>query len=459
MKKLVTKLLCGVMLSSVIFCGCGQVTGTTASSEIESQTTATTPAETEPAPTETGAKPEINVDNMVKVSELYASKQPDGTRAVPVISDNIRGKAMYDVSEGALNYGYYTNNGSYFRISVMSGKRVAKIRYDFVYKDKHITGEGDTAIDTFEKLIDDIIADRATYIDVFDKSAIDEHTEDFKKDLPIVYSRFIALSEQAFPELGLKLEDVGLDFGTKYRTVDPVQPTTTETVYTHDHKFKNGFCTDCKKAWTVSFYDAVGKTGGMTGKGWRTVYGQQSSTMFSGEDYVQYSSTKNNNASLMYFKENPDDAGEQEAFFIAVENTSTKKKQKMTMRIEYRLEMKKMQFGKGVVAPKYTYWVVINTTPAQSSKVFESKESLKKYAKVDLFVANKKGFGTSAWGKKANIEKLKKSFEADGCTYYTKDQVIDRLWEQHENYLASLDHGMIWMNLTLADIGLSWKKD
>ena len=158
MKKLVTKLLCGVMLSSVIFCGCGQVTGTTASSETESQTTATTPAETEPAPTETEAKPEINVDNMVKVSELYASKQPDGTKAVLVISDNIRGKAMYDVSEGALNYGYYTNNGSYFRISVMSGKRVAKIRYDFVYKDKHITGEGDTAIDTFEKLIDDIIA-------------------------------------------------------------------------------------------------------------------------------------------------------------------------------------------------------------------------------------------------------------------------------------------------------------
>ncbi len=459
MKKLVTKLLCGIMLSSVIFCGCGQVTGTTATSETESQTTATTPAETEPAPTETEAKPEINVDNMVKVSELYASKQPDGTKAVLVISDNIRGKAMYDVSEGALNYGYYTNNGSYFRISVMSGKRVAKIRYDFVYKDKHITGEGDTAIDTFEKLIDDIIADKATYIDVFDKSAIDEHAEDFKKDLPIVYSRFIALSEQAFPELGLKLEDVGLDFGTKYRTVDPVQPTSTETVYTHDHKFKNGFCTDCKKAWTVSFYDAVGKTGGMTGKGWRTVYGQQSSTMFSGEDYVQYSSTKNNNASLMYFKENPDDEGEQEAFFISVENTSTKKKQKMTLRIEYRLEMKKMQLGKGVVAPTYTYWVVINTTPAQSSKVFESKDSLKKYAKVDLFVANKKGIGTSAWGKKANIEKLKKSFEADGCTYYTKDQIIDRLWEQHENYLASLDHGMIWMNLTLADIGLNWKKD
>ena len=46
-----------------------------------------------------------------------------------------------------------------------------------------------------------------------------------------------------------------------------------------------------------------------------------------------------------------------------------------------------------------------------------------------------------------------------GVPYYTKDQVIDRLWEQHENYLASLDHGMIWMNLTRADIGLNWKKD
>ena len=44
MKKLVSKLLCGVMLSSVILCGCNQATEptATAASETESQTEATT---------------------------------------------------------------------------------------------------------------------------------------------------------------------------------------------------------------------------------------------------------------------------------------------------------------------------------------------------------------------------------------------------------------------------------
>ena len=464
MKKLVTKLLCGVMLSSVIFCGCGQVTGTTASSETESQTTATTPAETEPAPTETEAKPEINVDNMVKVSELYASKQPDGTKAVLVISDNIRGKAMYDVSEGALNYGYYTNNGSYFRISVMSGKRVAKIRYDFVYKDKHITGEGDTAIDTFEKLIDDIIADRATYIDVFDKSAIDEHAEEFKKDLPIVYSRFIALSEQAFPELGLKLEDVGLDFGTKYRTVDPVQLMSFDSVVTKTLEYKNGISTEGKKTWTEYYYNAVGVMGNMTRKDWRSAYGQSFSAMLKPDDYVQYvaglipfDKAKKKYAGIYYVSPKANDNDVSEQLLIKIDDTSTKKTKKITVTMRYLFEMKEISVGKGSVLPKYSYSVDIKAKPGEYGKVFESKESLKKYASVHLSITNKKGAYTNAWGKKANIDKLKKSFEADGCTYYTKDEIIDKLWEHHENFLASMDYGLATMDTSLADIGVNWK--
>ena len=62
MKKIITKLLCGILLSSVMLCGCSQTADTT-SSVTESQTEVTTTA-TEPAPVETTARPEINADNM-----------------------------------------------------------------------------------------------------------------------------------------------------------------------------------------------------------------------------------------------------------------------------------------------------------------------------------------------------------------------------------------------------------
>jgi hypothetical protein len=125
----------------------------------------------------------------------------------------------------------------------------------------------------------------------------------------------------------------------------------------------------------------------------------------------------------------------------------------------FRLNMKKTQFSKSLYAPKYTYELTIKAKPGQYDKVFESKESLKKYATVNFYVANKKGFQSSAWGKKAKISKLKASVEKDGCTYYTKDDIIDRLWEHHEGFLTSIDKGMVWMNVSLADVGVNWKKD
>ena len=185
--------------------------------------------------------------------------------------------------------------------------------------------------------------------------------------------------------------------------------------------------------------------------------------LFASGDYVQYSSLNKKVASLMYFPATADktNSAEDEMLFIEVENMSTKKKkQNLSVTMTFRLNMKKTRFSKSVYdAPKYTYELTIKAKPGQYDKVFESKESLKKYATVNFYVANKKGFQSSAWGKKANISKLKASVEKDGCTYYTKDDIIDRLWEHHEGLLTSIDKGMVWMNVSLADVGVNWKKD
>ena len=461
MKRIIAGLMCGAMLSSFIFCGCTQTTQTGTSSGTESQTEATTTAaETEPAEPETEAGPHINADNMTKVTDLYASKHSQGIGTEQIFVDGIRGKGVYYVEDGDLVFCYSSLNGmSKLEVSFNAQKVTAAVIYDFNYKGKHIRGMGNTGIATFEKLIDDVISDNAPYVFVTDKSGLDDYSENLKKDLPIVYSRFIAMADNAFPQLGLKLEDIGVYLGTKYRSVDPKQATSMESASAPVvHQFKNGFCTDCKKAWTEHFYNVMGEVSGKTGKGWRSEYSQPTQAKLSAEDLVQFSTANKNYACMRFFQQPGDLNAEDEDFVIEADNRSTKKKKSMNVTMIYNLSLKKMEIREGVYGSKYSYHVTIKAKPGQYDKVFESKESLKKYVTVDFFITNKNGTGTSAWGKKANISKLKETLAKEGCTYYTKDEVIDRLWEHHENFLESIEFGMNDIDLSLADIGVNWKK-
>ena len=458
MKKLVSGLLCGVMLSSVILCGCNQATGTetTATSVTEAPPTTTT---TEPVQTTVDDRPEINVDNMIKVSELYASKEPNGNNAVTLKSDGIRGSAMYYTSsDGAFHFAYHSEYGSSITTSIMSGKRTMNVILSLVFKGMrmNILLNGDTSIDGMEKFIDDVIANDKEKFYIYNDLTLDDYAEQVSKDLPILYARFIAYADQAFPELGLKFEDLGVRLGTKYRSVDHTQTTSMEKTVANPNAYKNGVSGN--KVWTEFYYNAVGKLGGMTGKGWRSAYGEKSSSMLTPNDYVQYSASSKKYGDMYYHKSTADAKDTGESFWIYVNNTSTKKKKKVSVSMLYELEQKEIPLGKGVITFKYRYRVAISAAPGQYDKVFESKESLKKYVTVTLLLSNNKGKITSLTGKKANTDKIKKSFEDDGCKYYTKDDLVDILWEHHESFLASLDHGLSGMGTSLADIGVNWKK-
>ena len=113
--------------------------------------------------------------------------------------------------------------------------------------------------------------------------------------------------------------------------------------------------------------------------------------------------------------------------------------------------------GQGIVDYKYNYWLEIKADAGDYAKVFESKESFKKYAEVILFITGDDGVGRSAWGNKKDAD-LKKEFEAEGCTYLTKDEAIDFFWDHCQGILASMDSGMIWLDTSLADMGVNWRK-
>ena len=459
MKKLVSGLLCGVMLTSVILCGCKQTTETETS--VTEAPTTTTTAETEPVQTTVDDRPEINVDNMIKVSELYASKEPDGAHAVTVKSDAIRGNAYYHTTkDGAVNFTYSTSPATSITASIMSGKRTMNVTLSLCFKNMktNMLITGDTPIDGMESFIDAVIANDKEKFYIYNDMSLDAYAEQVSKDLPILYSRFIAYADQAFPELGLKLEDLGVRLGSKYRSVDYTQTTSMEKSVTNPLTYTNGVSSDKKKVWTEFYYNAVGKFGGMTGKGWHSAYGDQSASMLTPSDYVQYSATNKKYGEMLYHKMTADAKEPAESFWIYVNNTSTKKKKKISVSMRYELEQKEISLGKGIITYKYMYFVTISAAPGQYNKVFASKESLKKYVKVTLLLSNKKGKITTLSEKKAFTSKIKKSFEADGCKYYTKDDLVDILWDHHENFLASLDHGLSGMGTSLADIGVNWKK-
>ena len=453
MKKIIRRLMCGVLLSSFILCGCNKVTETTASSVTE-QTTTT--AETEPAPTE--HHPEINSDNYKKILEHYEFKHPNGKEMIVSFADGIRGYVGYYFSSGILHVEYLSGDGTSTIIAVFDPEKVTShVVFRLNYKDKAVQGEGDAGIESFERFFDDAIEGSAQYINVSERSALDEYSEEFKKDLAIAYSRFIAFADVVFSDCDLKLEDLGVDLGTKYRTVDPKQLTSMQVSVTNTHKFENGFCTDGDMSWTQFYYDAVGTMSGMTGNGWRLYVGRSSPSMLKYNDIVQFATTNKKNADLMYQKTVFGNYDETEAFSINVDDTSTKKKKSLKVEMKYRFLLKNINI-RGTSAMKYNYIVKINAKPGQYGDVFASKESLAKYAKVDLYIIDQNGRQSKAWGKKTDITKLQNRFIEDGCTYYTKEEIIDRLWEYHVNFLASIDDGMEYMGLSLADIGVSWNE-
>ena len=62
------------------------------------------------------------------------------------------------------------------------------------------------------------------------------------------------------------------------------------------------------------------------------------------------------------------------------------------------------------------------------------------------------------WSSKTEDE-IKKMLDDEGCTYYTKDQIIDMFWKDHVKMLESIDYGLNdMMNTSLADSGINWKK-
>ena len=222
---------------------------------------------------------------------------------------------------------------------------------------------------------------------------------------------------------------------------------------TNIHTFENGKCKDCGMLWPVYFYESLGKLDKDTEPGsWHSVYGPDCDAMLDKGDYVQFSSYDKERASAYY--QHIDEKFNCESCYAGVASVDGTVK----AGIEFSFEEGKNPLGDGTLNYKFMYKLNIDVAPGEFDKVFESKEAFAGSCTLLLCVLDDDGSYNEVWSSTSE-EKIKKMFEEEGCTYYTRDQIIDMFWKDHVNMLESIDYGMkAMMNTSLADSGVNWKK-
>ena len=454
MKKIVAIILCSVMTSSTLLCGCSKSKEEKETSKTESVTeteerkdTDETEVQTEESESETQKiSLELNDENIKKVSDYYSSIDTENDGEA-VFFEGIRGSGHIHMDEDDFYIVYDSLDYDRIELRIDWKTGMSSLTFDLDFDDEtSFYGRDDRELDGLEEAMDNLIRDLSPF-ELYNDSALSEHKEEIKKNLPIMYARLITLADNAFPELGLGLKDMVPGFCDKYRAIDPTQLTSEEVEVTNDHQFVNGVCSDCGMEWTEYFYDAVGQVKRID-EGQRSMTGQDSAAMVELGDYVQCTPVTGSDADIYYHHKEIDNdkhINNTEMFTVYISNYDSPA-------IEFGYS-----YEQGMYADvKFSYYINFSADPGECDKIFESKEAFTEYAEVFLIISEKGGDDILAWETMSEDE-IQAMFESSGNTYYTKEAIIDRFWEYHENYLASMDNAMVWLDTTLEDAGVNWK--
>lgn len=471
MKKVVALILSGVMVASVSLTACSKSEEEKETKKSKSQaedavdededSDAEDDEDSDAEEKETRKQKKeahLNQEVIQELDEYFASLDPNVERNEGVYCDGIRGEGLAFWGEGSILFAYDSMDYDSIQIQIPKDTEELTITINLDYGDTRYYGRAETDLGGMEELIDQIIKDPASVslddaaasFEIYDDSAVAEFKEAIQKDLPIFYSRIITLGESAFAEAGYGIEDLGVDFGEEYRSVDPEQTTSKEFVVDNEHVFEEGICSDCGMTWTEYYYDVVGKfMHGDFGNGQHTCRGQNSATMLSQSDYVQYSAN-HEAAGSMYYQhvEIDNDRG---IFNVEMCNlTIDIRHSKADTNLNYSYE----QGAHKEVTFEYT--ITFDAAPEEYEKIFASKESLMEYATVTLEIMTEDSFDViEAWETMEESE-IKAMCEANNAVYYSKEEIVGRFWDNHEIFLESLDNGMVWMETLLADVGITW---
>ena len=472
MKKIISLVLCASMMSSLVLCGCQksknekETKKETTTSEENTGKQSATDAETEKTEDTTvpSSRGELHFDKD-KLQQLVAycdSKKERDSQTLGAYADGIRGEVIYSVHADQILFAYEAADTS-ITLHIYPEKETASLTFDLHYGDDRYYGTTpsnmELGLGDFESFIDSVIICDKSVVDVHDDAAFASNSETIAKDIPILYSRLITIAENAFPELGFGLEDLGLDFGSKYRDIDPGQIVSQEIEIVNDHVFVDGVCRDCKMTWPEYFYETVKKIDGDKGEFeylGHSIDGQKSSYNFSASDTISLRAEHEDDATVSYkHMELHDDVHSSDEWKVNI--TESRGMLKSDLEVSY--EQGFYSTGTGV-SYKYEYYLELTADAGEYDEVFSSKKDFIKNCKAELRLwegDDPEEWGKNLWDSMSDSE-IKKMFDEEpGNTYLTEEEFIDYVWERCENVLESMDYSMIWLDTSLEDAGFNWK--
>lgn len=219
------------------------------------------------------------------------------------------------------------------------------------------------------------------------------------------------------------------------------------------YSFEKGVCKESGKLWSLYFYESLGKLDAYSEQGeLHSVYGPASDSMLGAGDSIQFTAINDNTSRVDY--RHLDEKSNRESCTLGVGNHGGK----MKAGIDFVFEEGWNQWEDGTGDYKFLYKLSIDIAPGEFDKVFVSKEAFADNCWLMLGVLDGKNSYHEVWFNTGD-EELKKMFEDEGCTYYTKDQIIDKFWNDHSRILESIDYGMSQVaDTSLSDAGINWKK-
>jgi len=421
----------------------------------ESESSASEVSKQQLPPFETGL---LDAKWLKKVTDYYASLNIESDRLPDIYVDGIRGEASFSPTfNDALYCKYSTMDGRQsITLVVDPSSETVRIDFDVQYGGSRFYVAGwDIGLNQLELYVDSLFEDVAEY-EVYDDSAVEKNLVNLKEDVKILYSRLIAFANQAVAPLNLKFEDSGVDFGEKYKSFDPTQPTSTEIVIKNEHVFENGICKDCGMTWTkymnrtLAAFERVTVKEDAEETDWFSTYGQDSSEGLPGWGYEQYSSSDVFATDLTYVHPDNEQSVDCTIYVYLNEDNGN------LISVSYDLEQNYRSIGGGVVQEKYCYWLYVAAGPGEFSEIFASKKALRNACELSLIVWEDAGGNYDAWETMTESE-IKAMFAADGSVYYTKDEFFDLFWDQHKTIFAALDKGMVWFDTSLKDCGFNYQ--
>ena len=449
MKKIIALALSFAVWASVSLCGCD------AANKEETDVTGW-PFPTQETDDDTDDEPVYYSDiDMVKfklIQSLYNRKCPYGKYGVSVFDDSINGAGNYYVSEDNINFNYTSLDGnSILILDVTPSTSTVRVTFALRYGEKVYSGYNryDLNVGMIQTFIDDIIVNNKDSVAISDETGFADNQDKIKADMPIVYSRLIVLADKAFAELGMGMEDMGVGFGHKYRYVNPAEFLSQETEVRNEHKFVNGVCEDCGMLWIDYYYEALGKIGFAYDGGGYFANGQPSDLMDGPGDNVSIVSKSKGTGEIRYdhvISANKGN-GNPHWFNESCEIVMKQNQKKMSSYIQFK-------YDESTVNPDFTYYLKVEAKDGDYSKIFESKESLMKNADLALFVK-----GTDVWGIKSEEEIRKMLSDNEYFEYYTREEFVEMIWNDYSKMLDCMDKGMKWMDTSLSDAGIKWKKN